>query len=167
MSGPLDALFGFFTEGIAAGAEGRADSDSLAFNFRRLAEARRGQEGRATDALNLGAMEAGRIRQKGSDIAAQQAVAFASNNLDASSGTPAALVDASRMYAELDASTAMNNARRVALGHKEAAREYEREGQRLGIEARQRATARDTRVMLSWGKAAASMATSGMNGGGM
>lgn len=161
----LDSLFGFFTEGIAGAAEARAEKEANDFNYRRLYDAKKYSEGQATDELNRGAMDAGLIRQKGSAIEAQQAVAFASNGIDASTGTPASIMDASRMYAELDASTTMNNARRAALGHKQAAKDYEREAQRLGIDARAKAQARETRTLLAWGKGVTSIATGGIGGG--
>ena len=163
MSGPLDALFGFFAEGIAGNPGGEADQ----FNYRRLYDAGKLQEGLAADSLQRGAVESGRIRQKGSAIAAQQAVAFAAGGIDASSGTPAALGDSSRIFSELDAATTMNNARREAMGHTQAAREYRRDAQGLGIEAGNRAAAREMRTLLAWGKAGISIASSGMNGGGM
>lgn len=162
----IDALFGFVGETVAGIQEGGADSDALHFNRRRLFEARQQQEGLAADALQRGAVESGRIRQKGSDIAAQQAVAFAANGIDSSSGTPAALGDSSRIFSELDAATAMNNARREALGHKQAARTYERDSQQQDIEAKNRADARATRMVLAWGKAGASIISAGAGGGG-
>lgn len=163
----IDALFGFFAEGFSGSMERQADNAALAFNRKRLFEAAAQQDLMAADALARGGQEAGRIRQKGSDVAAQQAVAFAASGIDASTGTPAAVGDASRMFAELDASTAKNNARRVAMGHQAASKEYHREAQRLGMEVDQRAQARETRTLLAWGKGVASVASGGLNGGGL
>lgn len=163
----LDSLFGFFSEGIAGSMEGAADREALAFNRKRLFESAAQQDLMASDELARGALEAGRIRQKGSDVAAQQAVAFAASGIDASTGTPAALGDSSRIFAELDVATAKNNARRAAMGHQAASKEDHREADRLAMEANQRAHARETRTLLSWGKGVASVASGGLNGGGL
>lgn len=85
----------------------------------------------ATSALLRGAQDAGRYRAQGGLVQGQQATGFALGNVDASSGSAADVQASSRMMAELDAQTARNNAIRQAFGHKEVARKYRAEVDRL------------------------------------
>lgn len=100
--------------GLANDADREALSDNLAEYYRAKAYARL-QE---VDALSQGAQQIGAIRTQASLLEGQQRVAYAMSGIDASSGSAAANIGSSRLFAELDAATARNNAAREALGHR-------------------------------------------------
>lgn len=78
----------------------------------------RANQAQQVDALARGSEEAGLSRMQGTRVQGAQRVAYAAGNIDSSSGTAAQLADSTGIYAELDAQTSMNNARREALGFK-------------------------------------------------
>lgn len=80
----------------------------------------------ARDALARGGREAALLRGQGTDVAAQQKVAFAAGGIDPTVGTPAAVAQATRGVSELDALTAQNNAAREAWGFRVQAQRFAR-----------------------------------------
>ena len=89
----------------------------------------------AADALARGAGEAGKMRAAGSDLAAQQMVAFANSGVDASVGTAANVQASTKAKAELEALTLENNAAREAWGYKKHGLQFETQA---GIDAARR-----------------------------
>ena len=104
------------TNGLAGDADREALSDNLAEIYRAKAYARL-QE---VDALQQGASQAGRVQLQAGQLEGQQRVAYALSGVDASSGSAAATINSSRLFSELDAATARNNAMRAAMGHRRA-----------------------------------------------
>lgn len=104
-----------------AATEDAASKTALSNNYEQLRKSWLGSEMNAADSLEQGGVQAGRLRQRGSQVLAQQQVAWANNGIEATVGTPADLASATALAAELDAQTAKNNARREALGHRRAA----------------------------------------------
>lgn len=79
--------------------------------------------------LRVGAFQAGAARMRGSALLGQQRAAYASAGVDTTSGTALQQQVATGTWAEVDAATAMGNARRAAQGHAAAARRYATEAQ--------------------------------------
>lgn len=75
------------------------------------------QEMKALDATQRGAAEAAGKRDRARKIASQQAEGMAASGVDIHSGTPLALLAETAGLGELDALTAVNNARREAWGY--------------------------------------------------
>lgn len=107
------------------------DYDTARLNVDELARSQRLETANAVAARREGALGVGLMRSRGTATAAAARAAFASNNVDASSGTAAQMQQASADTAELDASTIRANALAAALGHQETARKYGIEEQRL------------------------------------
>jgi len=120
MSNLIEAMFNYGSTLLTAGLEGDADKQALQDNLVALSRARLLSQLQERDAQNAGAAAAGRIRMGASQLAGQQRLAFAAGNIDSTSGTAANVMASSRLFAELDAETAVNNARREALGHRMA-----------------------------------------------
>lgn len=120
MSNLIEAMFNYGSTLLTAGLEGDADKQALQDNLVALSRARLLSQLQERDAQNAGAAAAGRIRMGASQLAGQQRLAFAVGNIDSTSGTAANVMASSRLFAELDAETAVNNARREALGHRMA-----------------------------------------------
>lgn len=78
-----------------------------------------------------GSMAAGWARIKGTRVAQQQRLSFASAGIDPNSGTAAMLEQSTAAMTELDATTIRNNARRAAFGHEEVARQRRLESSEL------------------------------------
>lgn len=81
----------------------------------------------AADALRRGAQKAGAIRMQGSQLEGAQQVAYAASGVDPSVGTPLDVMSASRMFSELDALTAENNAAREAWGYRKHGLKYQQQ----------------------------------------
>lgn len=108
----------FATVGAIVGEE--ADQKALQEKHQQLNRAEQRQRALAVDALSRGSFAAGQQRMQGSRVAAQQTVGYEASGVDSSTGTAAQVSDSTRMVAELDAASAMNSARREAMGHTEA-----------------------------------------------
>jgi hypothetical protein len=106
----------------------------------------------AADAVARGTTEAGYARMAGSRLAATQQVAFASGGVDATVGTPADTIGASRAMSEMDALTLANNAAREAWGFEEEAKHIKRQG-KYGAQAASNKAAGT--VLTSFGRTAA------------
>lgn len=78
----------------------------------------------AADALQRGATQVGQIRTRGTQVQAQQHLAYANSGIDAQSGTPVDVMASTRMMSELDAATARNNAARAAWGYRTQGVQY-------------------------------------------
>jgi hypothetical protein len=70
----------------------------------------------ASDVRQLGAAQAGQLREKGAQVEGEQKVALASSGVDVSSGSAANLFATTASTAEVDALTARNNAAKRAWG---------------------------------------------------
>jgi hypothetical protein len=79
----------------------------------------------ADDAITRGSLAAGVARMKGSQLAAEQQVGYATSGIDVGVGTPAQTIAQTRMMSELDAQTLKNNAAREAWGFATKAVEYQ------------------------------------------
>lgn len=90
----------------------------------------------AADALQRGGQEAGATRQAGSQVAAQQRVAYANSGVDANVGTAANVQAGTKALAELDAQVVENNAAREAWGYKQHGLDYQTQA---GLSASRRA----------------------------
>ena len=93
-----------------------ADTAADRINSREWNRAVRVTQSQRADALQQAGVQAGRIETQGSMLEGKQAVGYAAAGIDAASGTAADVGRTSRLYAELDAETTRNNARRAALG---------------------------------------------------
>lgn len=91
--------------------EGIADGKQAAANTKMANDA-------ASDALRRGVGEAGEYRAAGGQVASSQFVAFTNSGVDATVGTAANVIGATRAKAELEALTIENNAAREAWGYK-------------------------------------------------
>lgn len=110
---------------VAGAAAGEAEDDrAMQANFLQLNRAAQRQDSLAIDALARGSWAAGQQRQEGSRVVAEQKVAYEASGVDSTVGTAQQVSDGTRMMSELNAATVMNNARREALGHSEAAQQY-------------------------------------------
>ena len=69
------------------------------------------------DAVARGAAAEGEVRQAGTQLADEQAFLYANSGIDASVGTAANVVAATRAQTEKNALTVRNNAAREAWGH--------------------------------------------------
>lgn len=127
----MGAAVSIIPDAFARVAAHEAQRAAANFNMDELARSSALEQANAAFAEQTGAMQAGLARQRGSAVEAQQRVAWASAGIDTSTGTPAAVGEGSRLWAELDAQTLQNNARRVAMGHRETSRRYEAERNRL------------------------------------
>jgi len=78
-----------------------------------------------------GGAAAGQARARGSAVEGMQKLAYAVGSIDSTSGTAAATMRSSNLYAELDAQTLRNNAVREAFGHEESARRYRNESRKI------------------------------------
>lgn len=125
--GALSVIPESFAKVAAYQAEHYAALDNME-EFNRSAKM---EDANAAAALRRGAMQAGLLRSRGTQVAAAQRVAFAANNVDATSGSAADAQASSEMLSELDAETARNNARAQALGHQTSARRYRKEFDKL------------------------------------
>lgn len=72
----------------------------------------------AADSLIRASRDAGAVRSAGSQVAAQQFVAFTNSGVDASVGTAANVIASTDAQSELAALTVENNAAREAWGYK-------------------------------------------------
>jgi hypothetical protein len=90
----------------------------------------------AADAASRGGHNVALARRRASGVTAAQRVAFAANNVDASSGTAAKLQDAAMAAGEEDADTLRANALAEALGHKTTAEKYGRDIKRVQRKAK-------------------------------
>jgi hypothetical protein len=113
---PFDIAAGA-QEAVATAEESRAKQQAL-FTNRLLAERASG------DALQRGAIEAGKARIAGSRLEAKQRVAYTASGVDASVGTPANVIADTAALGELDAQTVENNAAREAWGYRQKGAEF-------------------------------------------
>lgn len=110
---------------LAGGAAQReAEGRAYDFNSRELERSAKLEDANAVDALARGSSQAGRLRQRGTQLQAEQALAYANSGVDSTVGTPAQVQSATGNVSELDALTTENNALREAWGHKEVGRKY-------------------------------------------
>jgi len=73
----------------------------------------------AVETLIRGAVMAGRLRSKSSQLIAKQRLAYVGSGVDAAVGTPLDVAGSTALTTELDAQTLMNDAVRAAWGHKQ------------------------------------------------
>lgn len=90
------------------------------------------------DAEQRGAKDVGALRMRGSAAIAEQRAAYGASGVDATVGTPASNLVATRLMAELDAATAKNNAMREAWGYRTEARQMDEQAEFIGRRAQQR-----------------------------
>lgn len=110
---------------VVGAATGEAEDDrALQANFLQLNKAAQRQDSLAIDALARGSWAAGQQRMEGTRVAAEQTVGFEASGVDSTVGTAVQVSDGTRMMSELNAATVMNNARREAMGHTQAAQQY-------------------------------------------
>lgn len=118
-------LLTLFSAGLSlVGGIAQADSASreAANNAAELERSAKQAERARLDAIRRGSMaESQRRMEVGRTLAAQQ-VGYTAAGIDASTGTAAAVADASSRLGELDALTIRANAMREAFGHAETAR---------------------------------------------
>lgn len=115
--------------GVVLGAAGdmmsQAEQQEIAKqNDAELARSIGIEEKNATAVLRQGSLQSGLLQSRSSVLGSAQRVGYAAAGVDGSTGTAAAVQDASSIWGAYDASVAMNDARRAALGHKEVARRY-------------------------------------------
>jgi hypothetical protein len=123
----LDMIFQMFAKADAF-TKTRETALENATEFDRSASM---SEENAVASRQRGSVAAGRARAQGSAIEGQQRLAYAVGSIDSSSGTAAQTMNASGIYAELDAQTLRNNAVREAFGHEESARRYRNESRKI------------------------------------
>lgn len=128
-----------FAENAAADA---AETAADRINSREWNRAVRVAQSQRADALHLGATQAGRISQQGTMVEGAQAVGYAAAGVDSASGTAAGVGRTTRLYAELDAATTRNNARRQALGFDQTIAGLYDQAERMKAEREARQTAR-------------------------
>jgi hypothetical protein len=163
-SAVLNAMLGGVLQGAGLIAETEADNAAMELASREWQRAMRTVEAQRVDALVQGGQQAGQLRTRTSQIQGQQRLAFASSNVDASSGTAAQTQDSTGFYGELDAQTAKNNARRVALGHSRVEQQLLEEAKQAQLARKNRDTARVLRafsIPLNAGASALSNSTGG------
>ena len=114
----IQAMLEYGQQFLQAGMEGDADKVALTANLAELYRARAYAAAQAVDSERRGAIASGRLRMDATELEGRQRVAFAVGNVDATSGTAAGVIGSSRLFAELDSATALNNAKREALGHR-------------------------------------------------
>lgn len=85
----------------------------------------------AADAERRGQEEAARLTREGRGLADRQRVSLAGHGLDVSFGTPADLQFETGFFAELDAQTARDNARKEAWGKRVQANNFRAEAQSI------------------------------------
>lgn len=110
--------------GVSAFGQHQAGQDAEAAAKRNARLARLA----AADAVQRGAMEAGRTRMQGTQTIGAQKTAMAASGVDVSSGSPLALMADTRMLSEMDARMIENNAAREAWGLRTGASEMVRQG---------------------------------------
>lgn len=115
----MGAVVGAVTTGASLFAQSAADAAAGAAKSTEYQRAMRAARLQEVDALVQGARDVGVLRAQGTLLEGQQALGQAAGNIDTTTGTAADVQVASRAMAELDASTARNNARRKALGFKQ------------------------------------------------
>ncbi|PZR17531.1 MAG: hypothetical protein DI536_04250 [Archangium gephyra] len=118
-------------ESISKSLAQSARRETANFNMDELRRSSALEQANAAFVEQAGATQAGLARMRGSAVQAQQRVAWATAGIDTSTGTPAAVGEASRLWSELDAVTLQNNARRAAMGHRELSRRYDVENERI------------------------------------
>lgn len=127
MLGGISAILQAFASVDAFEKTKRTELD----NAGELMRSSRMEEANAVAVRQRGAMEAGRKRMEGSQLAGQQKLAYALGNLDSGSGTAAQTMSSSAVFNELDAATLQNNAIRQAFGHEESARRYAKASKKI------------------------------------
>lgn len=105
---------------IQAKAEGDATAAKAAADRQNAALANQ----QAADVLQLGAWQAGRIRQRASMMQATQRASYAASGVDEQVGSAADVQAATAGQGSLDALMAENNAAREAWGHQVTAQQY-------------------------------------------
>lgn len=116
------ALGGLASAGAAAQA-GEEDAQAAEQNARNAGLL-------ASDAIQRGEQEGGRIRMMASRMIGEQKVAFAASGVDSSTGSARELQGDTRMMSELDALTARNNAAREAYGLRLQGQQYRDQARR-------------------------------------
>jgi hypothetical protein len=142
----ITSVLGAILDGIEVGVETDLDNQQQAIQSREWNRALRARMLQATDARVRGARDAGLLRMRGSRLEGQQRLAYAMGNVDANSGTAAQTISSSRLYSELDADTARNNARREALGHDTAVLQLEEYGRAQAVARKSRDVGRALRL---------------------
>ncbi len=137
-SDPLATFLGAIVKGGQLIAETEADNAASAIQSREWNRAMRSEQAQAVDALARGGNAAGAARMRASRVLGQQRLAYAGSGIDATSGTAAQTADSTRIYGELDAATARNNAYREALGHQTAVMQLEEQGRAASLARKNR-----------------------------
>jgi hypothetical protein len=88
------------------------------------------------DAIRRGNRIVGTVRRRQDELSGRQRVAIGAQGIDPRSGTPAAMIVESRMFAELDALQALNNAKMEAFGLEAEARSAEADLREMGSKSR-------------------------------
>lgn len=114
----LSVGIGLVGSGVSAAAQAREGAQNAA----ELERSARQAEAARLDALRRGQTAVARKRLETSQVRGAQAVAFASANIDSTTGTAAQVGQATELVGELDALTIGANAAREAFGHQETAR---------------------------------------------
>lgn len=158
----------FVTDVVATGAESTADVDATLQRRRERAIQMQAVADQEADTLYKGAQDAGALKMKGTQVQQEQAMAYAYSGVDADTGTAAQVGTATRIYAELDAATTMNNARREALGHRRVLNKLTAEQGAELTSLRNRQEGRMLSLIGGFGRLMGSAASSSMNlpGGG-
>lgn len=112
----------------------------------------------AADAKNRGAIEAGQARTQGSQVAAEQNVAFANSGVRSDVGTALEVQANTAAQAELSAQTQKNNAAREAWGFKKHGMAYQAQA---GLDAAKRNKETAGTILTSAGNAYAAYGKSG------
>lgn len=120
MGAIVSSMANFGVLATAGGLEADADKAAREANLGQIARSKALNAALEVDSLRRGADQAGLSRMQATRVQGAQKVAYAAGNIDSSSGTAAQLADSTGIYAELDAQTTMNNARREALGYRKA-----------------------------------------------
>lgn len=110
----------------AIGAMTRAAGDFQAgtYEFEQAKKNRALAEASAADAMLRGEQEASRYRTRGTQVIGEQRAAAGASGIDVSTGSISEMAADTRMFSELDAQTARNNAAREAWGYQVQADEY-------------------------------------------
>lgn len=148
--GMIQAFLKTGTDFAKYAIESEADAKASDLQAREYERAMRTIQAQRVDALTRGAGEAGQIRMAGSALEGKQRLAYAASGIDATSGTAAQTIESSAVFSELDAATAVNNARREALGHRLSEIKLIDENQRRAQARINRATSRDMELAGSY-----------------
>jgi hypothetical protein len=134
MSG-FGAIIGAGLNLFKSGIAWQASTSDATNNQLELERQARLEDALAVDAVVRGKLAAGRLRQRGQQLAGKQRLAYAASGIEMTSGTAVDVQAGTQAMVELDAMMLENNAAAEAWGHKRVSDKYLYEAYRAGREA--------------------------------